>query len=157
VRQIQQVELPGSQSTIVWSHLNKVEPLNFADVSPWAWREADGTVNLFIATFEAYRLCGSNLLSLSSQVGPRIYFRPFVLAPYSDDGVNLYSLVHMEWPAACLIPGDIDLPGAYYNSWVTTITQMKSTDGGASTSTWSMAGGPRSTITGAPGIRSAKG
>src|SRR5258705_9116228 len=94
VRQIQQVELPGSQSTIVWSHLNKVEPLNFADVSPWAWREADGTVNLFIATFEAYRLRGSNLLSLSSQVGSKIYnaaavgvdtvedhynFRPFVL------------------------------------------------------------------------------
>jgi len=147
VRQIRQVELPGTESTIVWSHLNKVEPLNFADVSPWAWREADGTVNLFIATFEAYRLRGSNLLSLGSQVGPKIYsaaavgldtvedhynFRPFVLAPYSDDGVNLYSLVHMEWPAACLIPGDIDLPGAYYNSWVTTITQMKSTDGGAS-------------------------
>jgi hypothetical protein len=57
-------------------------------------------------------------------------FRPFILAPYSDDGVNLYSLVHMEWPAACLVPGDIDIPGAYYNSWVTTITQMKSTERG---------------------------
>src|SRR5882672_10231751 len=59
LRQIQQVELPRSESTIVWSHLNKVEPLNSADVSPWAWREADGTVNLFIAAFEAYRLRGS--------------------------------------------------------------------------------------------------
>ena len=146
-REIQQIELPDSESTLVWSHRNKVEPLNFSDVTPWAWREADGTVNLLIATFEAYRLRGSNLLSLSSRVGPKIYsaaaagldtvedhynFRPFILAPYSDDGVNLYSLVHMEWPAACLVPGDIDIPGAYYNSWVTTITQMKSTDGGAS-------------------------
>lgn len=141
------VERPGSKSTIVWSHVNKVEPLNFADVATHAWREADGTVNLFIATFEAYRLRGRNLLSLSSQVGPKIYsaaavgldpvedhynFRPFLTAPYSDDGVNLYSLVHMEWPAACLIPGDIDIPGAYANSWVNAVTQMKSSDGGAS-------------------------
>src|SRR5262249_9212569 len=49
----------------VWDHANKAEPLNLSDGPVSAWREADGTVNLMLPSYEAYRLRGPNLEHLT--------------------------------------------------------------------------------------------
>jgi hypothetical protein len=148
---IAKIQVVG-QPVKVWDHSNKVEPLNFSDAPVSAWREADGTVNLMLPTYEAYRMRGPDLEHLtldpkklysSTQTAMQIpedhyNYRHWLIGPYSLDGQNFYSLAHSEWYAS-LLDGDHDwhLKGyngkpAMINSWVTTVNSFVSADGGAS-------------------------
>lgn len=150
-RRISKIEVVGAPVKI-WDHSQKRESHNSADGPTYAWKEADGTVNLMIANFQAYRLRGPSLTNLtfdpvrlygSLQVAHKIpedayNYRQFMMGPYSLDGVTFYALSHNEWYASVLI-GDHDFllqgdngTAAMVNSWVTSVTSMKSTDGGAS-------------------------
>lgn len=138
---------PGATITNVWNHADKLEPLNFSDSAIQPWKTSDGTVNIPIATFEVYRMRGTNLLGLNFNDKAKIrsassgsadaveshhnYF-PFLHAPYSTDGVNFYALVHTEWYAQ-LAGGDMSSPNLppNNNGWVTCVISMKSSDGGA--------------------------
>jgi len=140
--------------TIVFDHVrDKQEPYNLPDAQATAWKEADGTVNLMIPSFENYRMRGPDLLHLtmdtkkiysSSTSGSSIPedqhdYDHWLLGPYSQDGVHWYSLAHTEW-YACLLNGDCAQTGANglgadTNSWANTVNSFVSTNGGAS---WSL-------------------
>jgi hypothetical protein len=123
-----------------FDHTQKVEEWCFADGTMAAWREADGTVNLFMPSPEQYRLRGPDLLHLKfdpkkvysakesgTQVAEHLYnYYPFILGAYSEDGVNFYGLAHTEWYAERLAGG----PGS--RGWVTSVNAYVSHDGGAS-------------------------
>jgi hypothetical protein len=148
---IAKIQIVG-QPVKVWDHRNKVEPLNFSDAPVSAWREADGTVNLMLPTYEAYRMRGPDLEHLtldpkkiysSTQSAMQIpedryNYSHWIMGPYSLDGRNFYSLAHSEWFGSLLhgVQGG-QLQGyngklAMLNSWVTTVTSFVSADGGAS-------------------------
>jgi hypothetical protein len=148
---IAKIQVVG-QPVKIWDHRNKVEPLNFSDAPVGAWREADGTVNLLLPTYEAYRMRGPDLEHLtldSSKIHSstqtamqvpedRYNYWHWMIGPYSLDGRTFYSLAHSEWYGS-LLDGDHDwqLQGyngkpAMLNSWVTTVNSFVSADGGAS-------------------------
>jgi len=136
---------------IVFDHArDKQEPYNLPDAQATAWKEADGTVDLMIPSFENYRMRGPDLLHLAMDTH-KIYsstasgshvpevqhdYDHWLLGPYSQDGVHWYSLAHTEW-YACLLNGDCAQTGANglgadTNSWANTVNSFVSTDGGAS-------------------------
>src|SRR5262245_39627177 len=61
---IAKIEVVGAPVKF-FDHTQRMEELNWADGPVNAWREADGTVNLMISTYEAYRMRGPDLLNLS--------------------------------------------------------------------------------------------
>jgi hypothetical protein len=152
---ITQIRIVG-QSVKIFDIKQRVEAENISDGPVNAWREADGTVNLMLPSYEAYRLRGPNLLNLTldrnkiysaarsaGYVKEDLYnLLHWPLGPYSLDGRNFYSLAHHEWYGALLDPslgGIAKWPGwavlakvGHLNSFVTSVTSMKSTDGGAS-------------------------
>jgi hypothetical protein len=147
---IAQIQVVG-QPVIVFNHTtDQQQPYNIPDEQITAWREANGTVNLMIPSFEAYRMRGPDLLHLTidpnqiyssaqsgSQITEDLYnYHHWFAGPYSLDGQNFYSLSHSEW-YACLLNGDCNQTGANgisagNNSWANTINSFVSTDGGAS-------------------------
>jgi len=147
---IAQIRVVG-QPVIVFDHTtDQKQPLNIPDEQITAWREADGTVNLMIPHYEAYRMRGPDLLHLTmdpneiysssqsgSQITENLYnYHHWLAGPYSLDGHIFYSLAHSEW-YACLLNGDCDQTGANgldarHSSWANTINSFVSTDGGAS-------------------------
>jgi hypothetical protein len=147
---IAQIQITG-EPVIVFDHrTDQQQPLNIPDDQITAWREADGTVNLLIPHYEAYRMRGPNLLHLTidpneiysstqsgSQIPENLYnYHHWLSGPYSLDGRTFYSLAHSEW-YACLLNGDCDQIGANglsatLNSWANTINSFVSADGGAS-------------------------
>ncbi len=147
---IAQIQVTG-QPVIVFDHTkDQQQPLNIPDEQITAWREADGTVNLMIPHYEAYRMRGPDLLHLTidpneiysstqsgSQITENLYnYHHWLAGPYSLDGKNFYSLAHSEW-YACLLNGDCNQTGANglgagSNSWVNTVNSFVSADGGAS-------------------------
>jgi hypothetical protein len=152
---ITQIKVVG-QSVKIFDHTQKLEADNISDGPVNAWREANGTVNLMLPHYEAYRLRGPNLLNLildrnkiysgaqsAGYIKEDLYnLLHWPMGPYSLDGRNFYSLAHHEWYGALLDPslgGIAKWPGwaalaklGLQNSWVTSVTSMKSTDGGAS-------------------------
>src|SRR2546426_168266 len=147
---IAQIRVVG-QPVIVFDHTtDQKQPLNIPDEQITAWREADGTVNLMIPHYEAYRMRGPDLLHLTmdpneiysssqsgSQITENLYnYHHWLAGPYSLDGHIFYSLAHSQW-YACLLNGDCDQTGANgldarHSSWANTINSFVSTDGGAS-------------------------
>lgn len=150
---IAQIQVVG-QPVIVFNHTtDQQQPYNIPDEQITAWREANGTVNLMIPSFEAYRMRGPDLLHLTidpneiysstqsgSQITENLYnYHHWFAGPYSLDGLNFYSLAHSEW-YACLLNGDCNQTGANglsagTNSWANTINSFVSADGGA---TWQL-------------------
>jgi hypothetical protein len=150
---IAQIQVAG-QPVIVFDHTqDQQQPLNIPDEQITAWREADGTVNLMVPHYEAYRMRGPDLLHLTidpneiysstqsgSQMTENLYnYHHWLSGPYSLDGQHFYSLAHSEW-YACLLNGDCDQTGANglsatSNSWANTINSFVSADGGA---TWQL-------------------
>ena len=113
---IAQIRVVG-QPVIVFDHTtDQKQPLNIPDEQITAWREADGTVNLMIPHYEAYRMRGPDLLHLTmdpneiysssqsgSQITENLYnYHHWLAGPYSLDGHIFYSLAHSEW-YACLL------------------------------------------------------
>ena len=147
---IAQIQVTG-KPVIVFDHSkDQQQPLNIPDEQITAWREADGTVNLMIPHYEAYRMRGPDLLHLAidpneiysstqsgSQITEDLYnYHHWLSGPYSVDGKTFYSLAHTEW-YACLLNGNCDQAGANgistaTNSWANTINSFVSSDGGAS-------------------------
>ncbi len=136
---------------LVFDHTrDKQEPFNIPDAPASAWKEADGTVNLLITHFEAYRMRGPDLGHLSidphkiysstlsaSQIPENQYdYHHWFSGPRSSDGVHFYTLAHSEW-YACLLNGDCaklaaNGMSAQLNSWTNTLNAFVSADGGAS-------------------------
>jgi len=148
--QISGMSLVG-QPVIVFDHLkDKREPFHLPDSQATAWKNADGTVNLTIPSFEDYRMQGPDLEHLTSDpnkifssttqasdiVENHYNYHHWFLAPYTFDGQKVYVLTHTEW-YACLLVGDCDQGNNQINSWVTTNNSFVSADGGAS---WSANG-----------------
>ncbi len=149
-KRIAQIKITG-EPVIVFDHTtDQQQPLNIPDEQITAWREADGTVNLMIPHYEAYRMRGPDLLHLTidpneiysstqrgSQITENLYnYHHWLSGPYSLDGRTFYSLAHSEW-YACLLNGDCDQTtanglSATSNSWANTINSFVSADGGAS-------------------------
>src|SRR5207249_9759168 len=76
----------------IFDHKQRVEKDNISDGPVNAWREADGTVNLMLPHYEAYRLRGPNLLNLT--LDRNKVFSSRRSAGYIKE--DLYNLVH--WP-----------------------------------------------------------
>jgi hypothetical protein len=147
---IRQIQVIG-QPVKVFDHArDQQEPYNIPDSPTTAWKEANGTVNLLISHFEAYRMRGPDLEHLTmdpdkiysssdsaSQVAEDAYnYHHWLMGPYSLDGQRFYSLAHSEW-YACLLNGDCAQIGSNglgvtLNSWVNTLSSFTSADGGAS-------------------------
>ena len=147
---IAQIQVTG-QPVIVFDHTkDQQQQYNIPDEQITAWREADGTVNLVIPHYEAYRMRGPDLLHLTidpneiysssqsaSQITEDLYnYHHWLSGPYSLDGKTFYSLAHSEW-YACLLNTNCDQVGANglgaaANSWANTINSFVSSDGGAS-------------------------
>jgi hypothetical protein len=132
--------------TKIFDREQKVEYSHVPDAFPHAYRDALGKVFLTQTHMENYRMAGSNLLELevdpiktysslarSSNPEESYYdYHQWVVAPYTLDGRTFYALNHHEW-YACLRDDNCEGQNRM-NSWVSSITQFKSTDGGA---TWS--------------------
>jgi hypothetical protein len=145
----------AGEPTLVFDHLtDKRERDHLPDLSPTAWKEADGTVNLTVSHFQNYRMRGPDLEHLRSspdvifssrtsafdEVEEHYNYRHWLAAPYTFDGRTVYALGHHEW-YACLVAGDCagrgpatpDASGSYQlNSWANAVTSLVSADGGAS-------------------------
>src|SRR5947209_8193683 len=114
---ITQIKVVG-QPVKIFDHKQRVEKDNISDGAVNTWREADGTVNLMLPHYEAYRLRGPNLLNLildrnkifssrrsAGYIKEDLYnLVHWPMGPYSLDGHNFYSLAHHEWFAALLDP-----------------------------------------------------
>lgn len=150
---ITQIQVTG-QPLLIFDHTkDQQQSLNIPDLQITAWKEADGTVNLLIPHYEAYRMRGPDLLHLTmdpneifsstqsaSQIPENLYnYHHWLAGPYSLDGKTFYSLAHSEW-YACLLNANCDQAvtnnqSASLNSWTNTVNSFVSTDGGAS---WQM-------------------
>jgi hypothetical protein len=147
---IAQIQVIGQPVKVFDHTTDQQEPYNIPDSQITAWREADGTVNLLIPHFEAYRMRGPDLEHLTidpkkiysssqsaSQVPEDLYnYHHWLMGPYSLDGQHFYSLAHSEW-YACLLNGDCGQIGSNglgvtLNSWVNTVDSFVSANGGAS-------------------------
>lgn len=151
---IMQIRVTG-QPVLVFDHTkDQQQSLNIPDIQITAWKEVDGTVNLMIPHYEAYRMRGPDLLHLTidptevfsssqsaSQIPEDLYnYHHWLTGPYSSDGKTFYSLAHSEWYACLLNANDCNQVGAKglsatLNSWANTINSFVSTDGGA---TWQL-------------------
>ncbi len=140
-----------SPPILIFDHTkDQQQPLNIPDLPITAWKEADGTVNLMIPSYENYRMRGPDLLHLTmdpneifsstqsaSEITENLYdYHHWLTGPYSLDGTTFYSLAHSEW-YACLLNANCDAPvtngeNALLNSWANTVNSFVSTDGGAS-------------------------
>jgi hypothetical protein len=148
------------EPTLVFDHReDKSERDHLPDLSPTAWKEADGTVNLAVSHFQNYRMRGPDLEHVRSspdaifssraaafdEVEAHYNYRHWLSAPYTFDGRTVYALGHHEW-YACLVAKDCDgrgpstphSSGSYQlNSWANAVTSLVSSDGGAS---WTLNG-----------------
>ena len=148
-----QIQVAGPPVKVFDHTTDQQEPYNIPDAQFSAWREADGTVNLMVPSFEAYRMRGPDLLHLTIDT-KKIYsstssasevpeaahdYHHWLMGPYSTDGVHFYSVAHSEW-YACLLTHDCAQPSADGNnaqldSWANTVNDLASSDGGA---TWNL-------------------
>lgn len=141
------IQITG-QPVLVFDHTkDQQQPLNIPDAQITAWKEADGTVNLMVPHYEAYRMRGPDLMHLTidpkeiysstasgSEIPEDLYnYHHWLMGPYSLDGKTFYSLTHSEW-YACLLNNDCD-QSPLVNGWENSINSMVSSDGGAS---WSL-------------------
>jgi len=150
LKTITQIQVTG-RPVLIFDHTkNQQQSLNIPDLQITAWKEANGTVNLLIPHYEAYRMRGTDLLHLTmdpneifsstqsaSVIPENLYnYHHWLAGPYSLDGKTFYSLAHSEW-YACLLNANCDQAvtnneSASLNSWANTVNSFVSTDGGAS-------------------------
>ena len=102
--------------------------MRFADAPARAFRDAQGTVNLVVGVDTTRRWIGSSLDSVVHQC-PIIYashydtqqmssrYREWLLAPYTVDGVNVYTVIHNEWYGN-LVEGSQCGANDQVNGWV---------------------------------------
>ncbi len=129
---------------MVFNHKDKVMKWNIPDGPVSAWRETNGRISMLVPHFENYRMTGPDLEDLT--IDPHAIFSSgassmqipehdsnylqWLLTPYTLDGVTVHMLTHMEW-YGCLLNNDCDQTAqAETNSWVSSVSQMISTDGG---------------------------
>jgi len=122
---------------------------NIPDGQVTAWREADGTMDLTIPSFENYRMRGTGFANLtidphevfSSETNAHLTpeadynYAHWLMGVYTLDGKTYYAMTHSEW-YACLLNSNCNATvsggdNATLNSWVATPNEMISTDGGA--------------------------
>jgi hypothetical protein len=112
------------------------------DLTPRAFRDADGKVNLISSHFTTRRMVGTSLNDVSLDCRP-VYrsvenpafndfrFREWMASTYTLDGRNISALIHNEWyPYAGGVTGCIPVPNV--TQWVNAITLVVSNDQGLS-------------------------
>lgn len=110
------------------------------DLTPRAFRDADGKVNLISSHFVTRRMVGTTLNNVTLDCRP-VYrsventafndfrYREWMASPYTLDGRNIFALIHNEWyPGVAGLPGCI--PGPSVTEWVNAITLVESNDKG---------------------------
>lgn len=149
------IQVSGAPVKVFDHSTDQQQPYNIPDAQITAWREADGTVNMTLPSFENYRMRGADLEHLvidpheiyssetsGYQVPESDYdYAHWLLAPYTLDGRTIYAVTHSEW-YACLLDSDCNAVvggsgDASLNSWVATPNEMISTNGGED---WQMDG-----------------
>ena len=157
------IQVSGSPQ-IVFDHSRDGQQGNSVpDAQVTAWKDKNGTVSLIVSNPEEYRMTGPDLHSVkmssaeiyssaasANQIPQNDFnYAHWFNAPYTLDGVDIYTLSHSEW-YACLLVGDCwvdptNIPGAYSGiyflySWVTTLNSFVSKDGGATFTANSVSG-----------------
>ena len=135
-----EIRITGEEEVVFDWTTDRCDTENTPDFSARAYRDAQGQVHLFLSHFDWYRMSGPNLDSLQTDCtllkssaknpDPSVFMdREWLGSIYTEDGQNLYVLVHNEYQ------GDLhesqcpqnDSFACLYN----TITSMVSRDGGA--------------------------
>ncbi|MFC1679757.1 Ig-like domain-containing protein [Elusimicrobiota bacterium] len=138
---IPQLEVVGETETVFdWSE-DACETGHMPDSPARAFRDADGKVSLFSASWVNYRMvgdsldtvkpvCSSMMQSTRDPVFEHSAYNEWLVSPYTPDGQSVYSLVHNEW-YAYLVDEKCD-PKYPPGGWVNSVTLAVSRDGGRS-------------------------
>jgi hypothetical protein len=156
----------GSQTTpFDWS-VHKCVDNDIPDQPARAFREANGTINFLDTHFTAWRNTTSDLVTFTHRCTPTMMTSSFdgdpskyddkqwLAAPWTSDGVTVYSLVHQEyqgWRYAsggyCIRSGET--ASERQQCWYNSVTLAVSTDGG---STFSHATPPGHLVASSPEV-----
>ena len=131
----------GSAETVFHYTTDHCDPYEIPDAPARAFRDAQGTVNLVVGIDTTRRWVGASLDSVVHQC-PVVYdshrdiqqmnsrYREWFLAPYTVDGLHVYTIIHNEWYGN-LIAGSQCGADDQVNGWVNASTLAASHDGGA--------------------------
>ena len=114
------------------------------DLTPRAFRDADGKVNLISSHYITRRMVGASLNDVRIESDCRVVFsstedknfdalkyREWMASTYTLDGRTVYGLIHNEWYGH--LSGDPDcIQGPNVTQWVNSITLVVSRDKGVS-------------------------
>jgi hypothetical protein len=138
--EIPTVEVTGGDQMVFDWTTNKCENNDIPDVPARAFRDSDGKVHLHDSHYVSYEMAGDSLntvtrnctqlMSSPENTAFTAYsYHDWLSAPYTLDGVHIYSLVHNEWYGSLA-------NGCYQNTvqncWVNSILMAESGDKGAS-------------------------
>jgi hypothetical protein len=127
----------GSLQAVYTYNTQQCDSIDIPDTPARAFRDAQGNVNLIASHYVSRRAVGSSLNTTTHQC-PAIYtshndttqadwrYHEWLMAPYTLDGTNVYSIVHNEWYGS--LTGQRCDAGA---DWVNAFTLAVSHDGGA--------------------------
>lgn len=130
------VQLIGSPEVVFDWTTDRCENNHIPDLPARAFKDANGKVQLLAPHFDNYRWIGNSLDTVSEDCTQKIYssandtnydnhkYHEWVGAPYTEDGTNIYSLVHNEW-----YPYLVN-PSCTSSSNITTLTMVNSSNGG---------------------------
>lgn len=124
-----------------WSE-DRCGTLNIPDLPVRAFRDAEGMVQLMLSHPSTYRMIGADFDNLAVDCAPvakSAYLEDpamfaeseWIAAPYTEDGVTVYALVHNEYQGHAQA-GDQCPSGEYFSCWYNSVTLAVSRDGGAS-------------------------
>lgn len=116
---------------------------NLPDLPTRVFRDADGKINLFISHKKTTRMIGEDFDSLvadcttvnSSKHDPdpsQFAEAEWISSVYTEDGVNIYALIHNEFQGYAQLEEGICPSFGYFTCWYNSITAKHSDDGGAS-------------------------
>lgn len=134
------LKIVGEEEIIFDWTIDKCEPEHIPDLAARAIRDASGNIQLIISHYINYRMVGPDFDSLESDCNPIMKSEynadpaayndsEWIAAPYTDDGVIFYSLVHNEYRGHTHV--GMCESGDYFDCLDTSITLAISTDSGA--------------------------
>jgi len=133
-------ELVGQEEIVYDYSKESCEYGDYPDTPARAFRDSDGIVNLISSEPNNYRMIGSSLNTvkrscdkiMASAKTPEFNaytYSEWLSAPYTEDGINIYNLVHNEWYAWLVKSECKQLEQSY--GWVNAITMAVSNNKGA--------------------------
>lgn len=151
--------IAGEEEVVFDWTTDRCEDWNLPDLPARAFRGADGQVQLILSHSASRRMVGPDLNTLAVECNvvlathhsadPALFSdNEWLAAPYTEDGVTVFALVHNEHQGhthAGQCPS-----GDYFSCWYNSITLAVSTDGGA---TYAPAAAPPGHLVAAPPLR----